>query len=486
MFFTPRFYDIVYDMKDRFLEKVSEAIDYFGMIDKGDHIVCAVSGGADSTALLHALYHLKKKYEISISVAHVNHCLRGDESERDADHTRSIAEGLGLEFHLKEADVKGHAAEKRLSVQEAGREVRDAFFREIAAKYGGAKVATGHTKTDNGETYLMRLIVGAGPEGLSGIAPVRGVYIRPLITTTRGEVEEFLKELKVDYVTDSSNLENKYLRNIIRNEIIPRLREVNPNIEENLADAAAEYRRLFEVVRGEVDSFMEENLKDGSLPVDALNDLSNNLKGEVVKELIFKSAGDLGKPLRLTRAHIFAVLGLINGPSRGERSVDLPGGLIAVRSYDNLSVVRKGKAAEGADKVYPVEIPGTVEIPELNIRMVSNIDYGDKDDEGAEKGDKDEKNSAIFDMERLKSPLTLRTRRDGDRFYPAGGRGSKKIKDFFIDIKLPRSERDKVPVLLSGDDIIWILGHRADGRFVATGETKRRLKVSFSSLKSEE
>ena len=227
-------------MKQRFLRKVADTIDSYRMIDPGDRVVCAVSGGADSTALLYALHHLRERYDMTISVAHVNHGIRGEEAKRDADHTIRLAEDLCLEFHLKEADVKGHAKERRLSVQEAGREVRDAFFREIVERYGGDKVATGHTKTDNGETHLMRLVVGAGLEGLSGIAPVNGFYIRPLIEASRGEVEEFLDDLGVDYVTDSSNLENKYLRNIIRNEVIPRVKEINPNVEESLAEAAAE------------------------------------------------------------------------------------------------------------------------------------------------------------------------------------------------------------------------------------------------------
>lgn len=467
-------------MKERFLKKVTDAIDSYGMIDPGDRIICAVSGGADSTALLYALYHLKGKYDMAISVAHINHNLRGEESKRDADHTRRLAEGLGLKFHLKDADVKSYAEERGLSIQEAGREIRDTFFREIVEKYGKAKIATGHTATDNGETHLMRLIVGAGPEGLSGIAPVRDFYIRPLITTTRGEIEEFLGKIGVDYVTDSSNLENKYLRNQIRNEIIPRLREINPNVEENLASAAMEYRRLFEIVKAEVDSFMEENLKDGSLPVDAVNGLPDKLKGEAVKELIFRSAVDIEKPLRLTRSHINAVLDIVRRPSRGERSVDLPGGLAALRSYERLSVVKMVNSAEKSCAVYPVEIPGRVKVPQFNIEIVSVIDSDAETKTGGEK------NFALFDMEKLKSPLTLRTRRDGDRFHPAGGIGSKKVKDFFIDKKIPRGERDRVPILLSGDDIVWIVSHRADGRFVATGETKRRLKVSFRFIKSEQ
>ncbi len=463
-------------MKELFLEKVSDTIETYRMIDPGDRVVCAVSGGADSVALLHALHHLINRYDMTISVAHVNHGLRGEEAKRDQNHTNGLAEGLGLEFHLKEADVKGYAKEKRLSVQEAGREVRDAFFREIVERYGGAKVATGHTKTDNGETYLMRLIVGAGLEGLSGIPPVNGFYIRPLITTSRGDAEEFLEEIGVDYVTDSSNLENKYMRNIIRNELIPRLKEINPSVEENLAETAAEYRRLFEAVRAEVKTFMEKNLKGSSLPVDALSALPCWLKGEAVKELIFRNAGNIEKPLRLTRCHIEVVLDLIRGISRGERSVDLPCGLTATRSYDTLSVVKAGRVAEKTDAVYRIEIPGMVEIPQFNLEIVSAI----KND--AEIGIGDDKNSAVFDMDRLKNPLVLRTRRDGDRFHPAGMKGSKKVKEFFIDIKIPRSERDSVPILLSGDEIIWIVGHRADGRFAATEGTKRRLKISFSPL----
>ncbi len=463
-------------MKDRFLKKVSDTLDSYRIVDPTDHIVCAVSGGADSTALLYALFSLKDKYGFTLSVAHVNHNLRGEESKRDAKHTQGLASDLKLKFHLKDVDVRAYAKERGLNIQVAGRDVRGTFFKELIEKVGAAKIATGHTATDNGETHLMRLFVGAGPEGLSGIPPVRIPYIRPLITVTREEVEEYLDETGIGYITDSSNLDTKYLRNLIRNEIIPRLKEINPEVEANLAAAALEYRYLFEILRARVELFMEENIKDNSLSTEALNNLPEELKGEAVKMLIFSTAGDIKPPLRLTKSHITAVLDIAKGTSRGERSVNLPGGVIARRSYDRLFIVREENAAKKSDTIYSVSIPGTVEVPILNIVITADFDTNGGENQNVGEG------SAVFDMDKLKSPLTLRTRRDGDRFYPAGGRGSKKLKDFFIDVKLPKSKRDAVPILISEGEIIWVVGHRVDGRFVATGDTKRRLVVSFSHL----
>jgi tRNA(Ile)-lysidine synthase len=470
-------------MKDRFvkrfIKKVADTIDLYQMVDPADHIVCAVSGGADSTALLYALFTLKDKYGFTLSVAHVNHNLRGEQSKGDAKHTQGLAKDLKLKFHLKDKDVRAYAVERGLNIQMAGREVRGIFFDELIKKTGAAKIATGHTATDNGETHLMRLIVGAGPEGLSGIPPVRFPYIRPLIAVARGEVEEYLEEMGIGYVTDSSNLETKYLRNLIRNEIIPKLKEINPEVEANLAAAALEYRNLFEIVKSKVELFMEENLKDNCLSTIALNNLPKELRGEAVKMLIFSASGDITPPLRLTKSHITAVLDIAQGPTSGERSINLPGGIIARRSYDRLFIISEESITKKAGTIYSIPIPGTIDIPILNITI--SADFDDNAEETSNVGGGSAV-FAIFDMDKLKSPLTMRTRRDGDRFYPAGGRGSKKLKDYFIDKKLPKSQRDTVPILLSDGEIIWILGHRVDGRFVATEDTKRRLKVSFSHL----
>ncbi len=463
-------------MKDRFIKKVADTLDLYQMVEPADHIVCAVSGGADSTALLYALFTLKDKYGFTLSVAHVNHNLRGEESKRDAKHTQSLASNLNLKFHLKDLDVRAYADERGLSIQLAGREVRDDFFNELIEKSGATKIATGHTATDNGETHLMRLIVGAGLEGLSGIPPIRFPYIRPLIAVTRGEVEEYLEEIGIDHITDSSNLETKYLRNLIRNEIIPKLKEINPEVEANLAAAVLEYRNLFEIVKSKVEIFMEENLKDNCLSTSSLNNLPKELRGEAVKMVIFSSAGDITPPLRLTKSHITAVLEIAQGPSSGEKSVNLPYGLIARRNYDRLCIIKDGNSAKKIDTIYPVPFPGTVEIAPLNIVISTSFD------DNAEGTSNVGGDSAVFDIDKLKSPLTLRTRRDGDRFYPAVGRGSKKLKDYFIDKKLPRSQRDTVPILISNGEIIWVVGHRADGRFVANKDTNNRLVVSFSHL----
>lgn len=336
-------------MKDKYIEKVIATINTYQMIDRGDGVVCAVSGGADSTAMVVALNELRERYDLTLSVAHLNHMLRGDEAKRDQSFTGELAKGLGFDFYTDSIDVKDIAKEKKLSIQEAGRWARDSFFETVLDKTGGQKVATGHTATDNAETYLMRLIVGAGTEGLSGIPPVIPPYIRPLFDMTRAEVSSFLKMRGIDYVTDSSNRESKYLRNKIRNEVIPLLTSINPNVEGNLICAADEYRKIHESLKSMADDVIERSLSGDSLDIHELKRLPVEVISEVIKGIIYKKAKEVEIPIRLTRPHIDAVTSLISGELKGEKKIHLPARITVTRRDDTLTVshdidrvIRKG------------------------------------------------------------------------------------------------------------------------------------------------
>ncbi len=464
-------------MEDEFIKKARSTIEVFGMLSAGDKVVAAVSGGADSTALLVSLLEFSKELGLTLSVAHVNHMLRGDEADRDAEHTKRLAERFGLKFYLHEADVKKVAEKKALSIQEAGREVRDNFFRSLLEETGAQKVATGHTASDNAETFLMRLITGSGPQGLSGIPPVNPPYIRPLIEVTRSDVEKYLEEKKIDWVTDSSNLEDKYLRNRIRYEIIPSLREINPEVEKSLIRATSEFRNLFDIMRSEVDSFLDCHVRGNTLDIEGLRRLPAGLQSEIIKEIIYRTSK---KPIRITSLHIDSVMNLIGGASTGEKSVNLPSGLVARRNYNVLSIAEETIPEKFPAEKFEISIPKSIRIPSWNLIITVDIEPGPiKKSTGKGK-------TAHFDLNKIKGPLTLRTRIEGDLFYPTGGKGGstglKKLTDFFIDSKIPRNKRDEIPILLSGDNIIWVVGMRSDERYAAGPNTKRVIALTFVYL----
>ncbi len=490
-------------MDEHFIESVTHTIDAYGMLSPHDHLLIALSGGADSTALLVAMAEIAPKYDLRLSAAHVNHGIRGAEAERDARHaettTEEVAKRYGIEipFYLRAVDVKKLAKEKKLSTQEAGRLARDVFFRELMKTIGATKIATGHTASDNAETFLMRLVTGAGPEGLSGIPPVRLPYIRPLIDVTRAEVEAFLTEQGIAWITDSTNLKSDYLRNRVRNEVMPMLKSINPNIERTLIETVAGYRERFALLKSAADVLVEKNFPDNPHSVAELASLPPDLRSEVVKLLIFREARETSRPVRLLRAHIEAVVDLITSPSDGQKHVPLPGGLVASRTYEALTIApqrgptRHRQATKQDERVIPLPQSGSVIFPLLDIVITAEVIRTDPPEGGAKScapdalltGSGNTDRSACFDLDTIPGPLFVRTRRIGDRIHPAGG-GTRKLSDFFIDNKVPRDERDKVPLLVLSDDVIWIVGMRQDERFSVTPETKRILRVTCERLRA--
>lgn len=314
--------------REPFTEKVCRTLDAHGMATPGDCILLGVSGGPDSVALTLALVLLRKTLGVTLGIAHINHLLRDRESDRDEAFVRDLARALGLPFHPLRIDVATLARERRTSLEETAREVRYAFFTDLCRHRGYTRTAVGHTLDDNAELVLMNLLRGSGSRGLAGIPPVRDRWIiRPLIDHTRGEILAFLKEKAQAYVVDSTNLETVFLRNRIRNELLPLLKqEYNPGITENL-------NRMSRIM-GEEDSWMDNEAgavfktihlkKEGPgicLCLAGFNALFPALKRRIVRRAIKAVKGDLR---RITLAHVDTVAALAAATSPG-RSLDLPG-----------------------------------------------------------------------------------------------------------------------------------------------------------------
>ncbi len=321
------------------LNKVKKTIKEFNMLNKGDRVVVAVSGGIDSVVLLHALAGLAAEYKLSIIVAHFNHCLRGRESDRDEAFVKRLAGKLGLKFVCKRIDVR-LLLKKGDSLQDIAREARYSFFDRVAKRYKADRIATGHNMDDQAETVLMRVIKGASLKGLVGISPSRAEgdlrIVRPIIELEKREIVEYLHGLDVSYRIDHTNLEPIYFRNIVRSDIIPFLEKYNPRLKRVLFNLAEHLREDFEFIekakagaRGMVFA-----AKDGAIEV-SLKDLvlqPRVIQKEILRDCLQKAGGEVKK---LSFRHWKEVEGLINRKGRG-RSVHLPGGITAARGEKSL------------------------------------------------------------------------------------------------------------------------------------------------------
>jgi tRNA(Ile)-lysidine synthase len=452
---------------------VRKTIQKYDMIQPGDRVVVAVSGGADSVALLHALWELRGELRLSLTVAHLDHGLR-PEGEKEAAFVRKLARKVGAPFHCGKADVGSCMKERGLSVQEAAREVRYAFLAGLAQKNRASKIALGHTADDQAESVVMRILRGSGTRGLSGIPPVRdGIYVRPLIEVWREEIESFLKGKRVSYLTDPSNTSLHYLRNRVRHELLPLLRQYNPRVRQVLVQMADIFRAeeefwqkyLTEKFPCVVRSRRKEHL---ILDVPSLLAQPLPIRLRCLRHAIEKVQGHLR---RIHLSHIWAIHTLLEGPDPN-RTLRLPQGLVVTRAYQGLHFSRSQEDPPPFE--HPVPGPGYIEIPEIG-RAVRFETQPRKRKVVYEESP----NVALLDFDDLDFPLTLRSFRPGDRLQPLGMEGEKKVKDLFIDCKIPALQRKQVPLLLQGDRLLWVAGVRIDHRARLKPGTRRILRAEL-------
>jgi tRNA(Ile)-lysidine synthase len=453
------------------LDRVRQTVAKYNMISEGDCVVVGVSGGVDSVALLSVLSKLRAVYGMSLIVAHLNHRLRGAESQRDEAFVRDLARDLGLPCEVASMEV-GLMKGRDMTLQEAAREARFMFFERVVQKHRAHRLALGQTADDQAETMVMRFIRGAGLGGLKGIPPVRNEVIHPLIETSRGEIETYLAREGLTYVEDSSNRKDIYLRNRIRRYVIPFLEGYNPNLKKSLV-------RMAQVLWQE-DRYLERKVERFSrrmawqrgngvyLELGPFRRLDPALQFRVLKETLGAVSGMHRK--RLGVVHVLSLLGLITaGNPHG--LVDLPGGLMARRVYDRLEIRRKGGDTP-RDFDVPLAIPGVTPIPEIGKRMISQwLDTWDLAESSSQ--------CVFFDADRLHTSLRVRNRQHGDRFRPLGMPGSKKLKDCLIDWKVPMVQRKRVPLVVSGETIVWVVGYRISHEVRVTPETRRVMRLEI-------
>ena len=462
------------------VDKVIQTIKKYHMIGPGDHVIAGVSGGADSVALLSILYSLRDQWRLNITVAHLNHLLRGAAAKQDALFVADLAERLGLPCISEEHDVRAYQEREGLSLQEAARTVRYQFFLDLRQRIGARKVALGHTASDQAETLLMWLIRGTSAAGLAGIPPVRDdIFVRPLISITRAEIESYLNEQRISYIPDSSLSEQHYFRNKIRHRLMPLLQqEYNPNMVQTLNRLGELLQQDNEILDALVQEGVAESFPAGQgneliLPFKIIQKYPEALWGRIIKAVIARiKNSSQGIYFR----HIEAVRQLLSstGPSK---KIQLPGGWSVVREYDTLIFTQK--KFQNSSFCYTFDcLPERISIQELQKTIAFKIEEIQCP---ADNCFTPEKNIDYLDYDRVKFPLTVRNYQPGDRFYPLGLGGSKKLKDFFIDNKISPRERYNIPLVLFQDDIAWVGGLRIDDRFRIKPGTRNALKIQLIS-----
>ncbi|UCB52026.1 MAG: tRNA lysidine(34) synthetase TilS [Candidatus Zixiibacteriota bacterium] len=459
-----------------FIEKVKGTTRRFGLLTKGDTVLVALSGGPDSVALLHALLAIQSEFGLKLYAAHLNHKLRGAESDQDEEFAKDLASRQKVRFFCKRIDVKKEAKKRKLSIEETARELRYRYMEKLADRIKADRIALGHQADDQAETFLMRLIRGSGSAGLSGIPPKRGKIIRPLIQIRRAEIEEFLKASKIPYRLDSSNYLPDYLRNKIRLSLLPRIEEeFNPKIVETLNRTADIISLQQECIENISEQLLESHcrISKGNITFDlrAFADHGICLQREMVRLCVKKLKGDLKQ---LTFEPVDRALDLARQEKSGKRA-QLVDTIWAEVSGSEFAVYRREKRRRG----HPLKLPGEVSLREWGIKIKAEIL---KAEPAAENLVSRNQNVALLDWEKLKEPFWLRSRKRGDKFRPLGMKGTKSVADFLIDAKVPRYLRDEVPVLTSGKEIIWVVGYRISEKHKVTGKTKKVIRLQTAHL----
>ncbi len=457
-------------------------------------LVIGVSGGPDSLSLLYALHRLSHKLGLNLHVSHFNHGLRGPASDSDADFVRAQAESLGLPFSTAKENVKSRPGGHSRSLEEKAREARYNFLARVAQEQGAFGIAVAHTADDQAETVLLHLIRGTGLRGLVGMKPVSEAtsvsghtfsLYRPLLEVIRAQTEAYCNTLHLEPRIDYTNLLPETLRNRIRLDLLPLLREYNSRISDSLIRLAESAALDLSLIQSHVDEISAKLVERGesSLSISRrdLSEIHPALRRRILSQALESLSGS---PIDIEAVHVEALDSLLTADTGAK--LNLPKGVHATLGYENLylsrnpappSFLRRQESILLPDAPQLIAIPGQTLIPGWRITAVI--------DETVPTVPDPDPCSALFDMDQLSGPLTVRRRQPGDRFTPLGMSGSKKLQDFLTDAKVPRHLRDSIPIVLSGDQIIWLVGHRTCDHSKITESTQRGLKLQFEKTDSE-
>ena len=464
------------------LHRLIHTIERHRMFEPGQSVGVAVSGGADSVCLLHALLELAPKWDLHLNVLHLNHQLRGEESQQDAEFVRELAARLGLPFLIRGADIACSSD----NLEQAARLARLAFFSEKLAAGVVARVALGHTRSDQAETVLFRFLRGSGTAGLAGIRPVtsQGI-VRPLIEIDRGQVKQFLRDRGIAWREDSSNATLQFARNRIRHQLLPHLASVwNPAIVQTLAHTADWALAEEAYWETEMDRLAAEHFTESQGAVCVRVDTLAALPLAAGRRLVRRAMERVKSNLRgVDFGHIAAVLELASAAA-GSGRVQAPG-LDICRSFEWLRFSPAGVSHHlGSGYRLPAVIPGIVPVPGTSLAFSLELIEKAETSEGSNNVYNSE--VGCLDWQRLSGSLELRSWRPGDQYQPAGSTGKEKIKTLFQQARIPLWERRHWPVLTDGTSIVWARLFGPAAEFAASARSSLILKIREMAASAKE
>lgn len=452
-------------------EKIILFIKEHELLNRGDKILVALSGGADSVLLLYFLLKFRKKYGISIGAMHVNHMIRGKSADEDEKFCRSLCEKFQIDYHSVKYNVPKYAELKKISVEEAAREIRYRELTKAKQKFKYDKIATAHTCSDNAETILLNVIKGAGLKGISGIPIKRDFIIRPILPLTKNEIVEYLSKAKLDFITDLSNLDDIYERNFIRNNLIPLIKKLNPKVEQTLFKSSLLWRQqaliLESIVKIISDFVINKRKNFFELDIELLNKLDEKIRNDIVKSSVERNLST-----KLTFNECKRIISLLS--SLPGKKIELSNKLVVVR--ERSKIVFSPQKKQSKLNSIEVKIGGTVQIEGQEI----SIDFVNKSSVKFHNN----KNVEFISADNISSSFIIRRWQFGDRFYPIGLNGSKKVSDFLSDLKLSSLEKQNQLVLTNNKKIVWVVGCRLDERFKVSTHSRKILKLCTKKIKT--
>ena len=444
------------------------------LFKSGEKIVVGFSGGADSTALLLALWHLKSKYGYSILAAHVNYNLRGDDSRFDEQFVRKFCFDRNISLVVKNANIKSSS-----SVENHAREIRFGYFNELRKLYKIQKIVLGHNREDQAETLLFRLFRGSGYTGIKGISPITDDIVHPLLSFCREDIVSYLESENIQWREDLSNENNTYTRNKIRNQMIPWIKEhLNPNVVSKLYETAEIFAETDDILESlATRRYLKAQIKHSKDECILSSRIIRKTKS-VLRYYVYKEAYSRinGNSKDFYHNNFIDIENLLN--SDGSKQIFLPNNIFVFKEYDELIFtnidISKFENLENEKEITSLRSRFTFEDYRIIMKKIKKMPN--------KRNLFEDKNVAYIDFDKTSFPITIRHRKPGDRFYPLGMQHNKKLKDFLIDEKVPKFDRDKVLIFCDKEKIIWLAGHRIDNRVVTSEQTLNILQIRIEKM----
>lgn len=437
-------------------ERVANRNKKESLVENGDRIVVGFSGGPDSVFLVEMLLKLREKIDFDIVLVHINHLLRGEEAQRDEDFSINYGKSKGLKVFVRKINITSLGKEKGLSLEEAGREARYSFYKEVLEKSNSNKIALAHNKDDQIETFMFRLTRGTGLSGLEGIATKRDRYIRPISEIYKSEIVNYLDENNISYCIDSTNLENEFTRNSIRIDLIPFIeKRYNPKFKDKIFSLIEEIRDINIFIEKEIEQFSY----DETINIESILKFPKSIRGKILSKYLYKYG------LEVNRKKISLIESILE--KGGSQEISLDSQYILKKEYNILKIQKINLIKNNIEEV-------TFTIP-------NKIKYGDYiiEAEYVERGEQNK--NCFYTNLKLGDTLIVRGRKDGDKIIPTGMKGEKKLKEIFINEKIGKEKRDSIPLIVHNGNIVWIAGVRGNEKYNST--EKRCIKLSVRRTK---